>query len=51
MCGKKGHGAKKCPQQAKKDVSNDLYVSSKSSASAKKSIEDFKKKINKYLLN
>ncbi len=47
ICGKKGHGAKKCPQQAKKDASNDLSVSSKSSTSAKKSIEDFNKKINK----
>ncbi len=47
VCGKKGHGAKKCPQQAKKNASDDLSVSRKLSTSAKKSIEDFKKKINK----
>jgi hypothetical protein len=47
ICGKKGHGAKKCPQQAKKDASDDSSISSKLSTSAKKSIEDFKKKINK----
>jgi hypothetical protein len=34
ICGKKGHGAKKCPQQAKKDATNDLSISSKSSTSA-----------------
>ncbi len=45
--GKKGHGAKKCPQQAKKDASDDSSISSKLSTSAKKSIKDFKKKINK----
>ncbi len=47
VCGKKGHGATKCPQQAKKDASNDSSICSKSSTSAKKSIKDFKKKINK----
>ncbi len=47
ICGKKGLGARICPQQAKKDASDDSSISSKSSTSAKKSIEDFKKKINK----
>ena len=47
VCGKKGHGAKKCPQQAKKEAFDDSSVSSKSSTSAKKSLEEFKKKMNK----
>ncbi len=47
VCGKKGHRAKKCPQQAKKDVSDDSSISSKLSTYTKKSIEVIKKKINK----
>ena len=50
ICGKKGHGAKKCPQRAnkdKKESADNLSVSSKLRKSAKKSIEEFKKKMNK----
>ena len=42
ICGKKGHGAKKCPEKKKKNDNDDLSVSSKSS---KKSIEEFEKKL------
>ncbi len=47
VCGKKGHRAKKCPHHAKRDASDDSCISSKLSTSTKKSIKDFKKKINK----
>lgn len=42
LCGKKGHGAKKCPNKKKNNESDDSSVSSKSS---KKSIKEFEKKL------
>ena len=42
ICGKKGHGVKKCPSKKSKGDSDDSSVSSKSS---KRSIEDLEKKI------
>ena len=42
ICGKKGHGAKKCPNKKNKSESDDSSVSSKSS---KKSIEELEKKM------
>jgi len=42
VCGKKGHGARKCPSKFKKDSDNSSQSSGKSS---KKSIEEFEKKL------
>ena len=42
MCGKKGHGAKKCPSKKKSNESDDSSVSTKLS---EKSIEEFEKKL------
>jgi hypothetical protein len=50
LCGKTGHGVKKCPKRATKD-DNDSSISSKSSSkassSAKKSIKQLQKKVDK----
>ncbi len=49
MCGKTGHGVKKCPKQSTKDDDNAsvLSKSSKSNSFAKKSIKQLQKKVDK----
>jgi hypothetical protein len=42
VCGKKGHGARKCPDKIKKDTNDSSTSSSKS---RKKSIKEFEKKL------
>jgi hypothetical protein len=42
VCGKKGHGARKCPEKIKKDTDDSSTSSGKSS---KKSINEFEKKL------
>jgi hypothetical protein len=47
LCGKTGHGVKKCPKRSNKDDANSSVKSSSSKGSTKKSIAEFEKKMKK----